>query len=163
MCNFWHHRWLCPRCVLDRSVYQSTQWTVTVANVAHLICHKVDTPTCDVRSGTFSKRLVMANHTHSWWYNMSPLTKQRWVEWPCGDCCGSAMADSSHGGRGQVDLHHTTEEVHSRNTYSRLIRVWKVCHKRCLSRAVVVQRDSATGRMSWGDRMNARPLMGSAP
>ena len=24
--------------------------------------------TCDVRSGTFSKRLVTANHTHTWWY-----------------------------------------------------------------------------------------------
>ena len=36
----------------------------------------MDTPTFwhHVRSGTFSKRLVMANHTHTWWQNMSPLT-----------------------------------------------------------------------------------------
>jgi hypothetical protein len=35
MWHFWHHRWACPpRCVLDRSVYQPTKWTV--ANVAHL-------------------------------------------------------------------------------------------------------------------------------
>ena len=32
-----------------------------------------NTPTCDVRSGTFSEPFVMANHTHTWWYNMSPL------------------------------------------------------------------------------------------
>ena len=47
MCRFWHHRWACPpRCMTD-------------------------TPTCDVKSGTFSKRLVTANHTHPWRY-MSP-------------------------------------------------------------------------------------------
>ena len=35
ICLFWHHNWVCPpRCVLDRSVYKSIQWTV--ANVAHL-------------------------------------------------------------------------------------------------------------------------------
>ena len=33
----------------------------------------VDTHTCDVVSGTFSKRLVEANHTHTWWCDMSPL------------------------------------------------------------------------------------------
>ena len=30
-------------------------------------------PTCDVRSGTFSKQLVTVNHTHTWWYK-SPLS-----------------------------------------------------------------------------------------
>ena len=60
-----------PRCMLDRSVYQTTQWTV--ANLAHLSVIEVDTPTCDVRRGWFSKRLVTANHTHTWWYDTSPL------------------------------------------------------------------------------------------
>ena len=32
-------------------------------------------PTSDVRSGMFSKRPVMANHTHTWWYNMSPINR----------------------------------------------------------------------------------------
>ena len=30
--------------------------------------------TCDVRSGTFSKRLVTANHTHTWWYYVPFIT-----------------------------------------------------------------------------------------
>ena len=33
----------------------------------------MDTPTCDVRSCTFSKRLVTANHIHTWWPDASPL------------------------------------------------------------------------------------------
>ena len=33
-----------------------------------------DTPTCDVRRGRFSKRLVPANHTHTGWCNTSPST-----------------------------------------------------------------------------------------
>ena len=34
----------------------------------------MDTPTGDVRSGTFFKTmLVMANHAHTWWHHMSPL------------------------------------------------------------------------------------------
>ena len=35
----------------------------------------MDAPTCDVRrfSPRFSKLLVTVNHTHTWWYNMSPL------------------------------------------------------------------------------------------
>ena len=36
----------------------------------------MDTPTCDVRRGTFSKWLVMANHAHTWWYNISLLRQQ---------------------------------------------------------------------------------------
>ena len=58
----------------DGSVYQPTQWTVenvAYLSVTHLGGHI--TPTCDVRSSTFPKRLVTANHTHTWWYNMSPL------------------------------------------------------------------------------------------
>ena len=41
--------------------------------------------TCDVRSGTFSKRLVAANHT--WWYNMPPLKclLKEMLENPCQD------------------------------------------------------------------------------
>ena len=34
-------------------------------------------PPCDVRRGRFSKQLVMAKHTHTCWYNMSPLRSQR--------------------------------------------------------------------------------------
>ena len=37
----------------------------------------VDPPTCDVslshRAGQILKPLVMANPTHTWWYNKSPL------------------------------------------------------------------------------------------
>ena len=43
----------------------------------------VDTPTCDVRSGTFWKRLWMANHTHTWWCNMSPLKALRFLGRKC--------------------------------------------------------------------------------
>ena len=68
----WHHKWVCtPRCVLGRSVYQPSQWTV--ANVAHLfVIHLGGLATCDVRRGRFSTRFVTANHTHTCWYNMSP-------------------------------------------------------------------------------------------
>jgi len=69
---------------VDRSAYQSTQWTVATGR---LICppntvDSVDTPTCDVkwgRSNRFLKWLGMANHAHTWWYNMSPLS--------CACCC----------------------------------------------------------------------------
>ena len=37
---------------------------------AHIL---VDTPTCDVRKGRFSKRLVTAHNTHTWWFNMGPF------------------------------------------------------------------------------------------
>ena len=65
-------KWTCPpRCVLDRSVYQPTKWTV--ANVGHLsVTHLVDTPTCDVIRGRFPKRLVRANHTTPG--GMSPMS-----------------------------------------------------------------------------------------
>ena len=35
----------------------------------------VATPTCDVRRRRFSKRLVAAAPTHTWWCDMSPLKK----------------------------------------------------------------------------------------
>ena len=35
----------------------------------------MDTPTCDVSRDRFSKRLVSANHTHTWWHVMGPLTR----------------------------------------------------------------------------------------
>ena len=54
-----------PTSGLDRPVYQPTQWTE--ANVAHLSYISVDTPTCDVIRGRYSKRLVTANHTHTWY------------------------------------------------------------------------------------------------
>ena len=44
---------------LNRLSLQESRWT--------------DTPTCDVRRGVISIRLVTANHTHTWWYNKSPL------------------------------------------------------------------------------------------
>ena len=47
--------------VLGRSVYQPTQWTV--ANVARLSVLHLG-----------GKRLVTADHTHSCWYNVSPLS-----------------------------------------------------------------------------------------
>jgi hypothetical protein len=51
ICLFWHHKWACPpRCVLDISVYQPTQWIV--ANVAQLsVIHP-------------------ANDTQTWWYDV---------------------------------------------------------------------------------------------
>ena len=55
----------------EQRLLQSTGWAGRLIYPAHI---QVDTPTCDVRSGTFSKRLVRA---HTWWYDMSPLT-------PCG-------------------------------------------------------------------------------
>ena len=65
------HKWACPpRCVLYRSVYQPTQWTVWVTSLIYLShiypSHiSMDTPTCDVIKARFSKRLVTANHTHT--------------------------------------------------------------------------------------------------
>ena len=32
------------------------------------------TTRCDVRRGSLSKLLEVANHTHTWWYNMAPLS-----------------------------------------------------------------------------------------
>ena len=40
----------------------------TSLRTAHY-CH----PEMQLKGDTFSKRLVMVNHTHTWWYNMSPL------------------------------------------------------------------------------------------
>ena len=36
-------------------------------------------PTCDVRRGRFSKWIVTAYHTHTWWYNTSPFDPFRWI------------------------------------------------------------------------------------
>ena len=42
-----------------------------------ILCHQVwvwlAVTSCEVRRGRYSKRLVTANHTHTWWYNMSNL------------------------------------------------------------------------------------------
>ena len=73
ICLFWHHEWACPpRCVLDRSVHQPTQWTV--ANVAHL---SVTHPT---RPPVMSEAACNGwSHSHQW-YNMSPLSvKGLWL------------------------------------------------------------------------------------
>ena len=35
----------------------------------------MDTPTSDVRRGRFSKRLVTAYPTQTWWYNITLLTR----------------------------------------------------------------------------------------
>ena len=54
----------------EQRLIQSTGWAGRLIYPAHLW------PTCDVIRGRSSKRLVRANHTHTWWYNMSPLTHE---------------------------------------------------------------------------------------
>ena len=58
ICLFCHHTWACPpRCVLDRSVYQPTQWTV--ANVAHLSVTHLIAPHLVACHGTFNYNIQM--------------------------------------------------------------------------------------------------------
>ena len=58
-------RWIDQSISLPRGLYQ-----VLLIYPSYIY---VDAPTRDVRRGRFSKRLVAANHTHTWWNNMSPL------------------------------------------------------------------------------------------
>ena len=63
-----------------RALLTSQGWAcppgrVTDRSIQHTF--KVDTPTCDVRRGRLTKRLVAANHTHTWWCVMSPLSFPR--------------------------------------------------------------------------------------
>ena len=50
------------------------QSTGSVGGLIYPVHIKADTPTWDFKRGRLTKRLVMANLTHTWWYNMSPLT-----------------------------------------------------------------------------------------
>ena len=79
-------------------------------------------PTSDVRRGRFSKRRVTANHSHTWWHNMSPLKYFQFL-WPNGQisqtqmfpwasCVGSAtdqhLGPGPSGGGAVAVLYHNT-------------------------------------------------------
>ena len=40
-------------------------------------CLLIVTPLLEMSEEPYFQRLVTANHTHTWWYNMSPLSKGR--------------------------------------------------------------------------------------